>query len=149
MVQRSSFIEIFIQRRGGRSRGSPPTSRCSHARAFAHSRLTVIGATPSTSAISCKREPAEESELDDLGLSWVSLGQFPQRVVYRHEVTGAVGRRGLLGLRDIHDADATPVGTFCPASGQVDQDVPHQAGRHRQEVGSVLPTRRPASSAGE
>jgi hypothetical protein len=48
-------------------------------------------------------------------------------------------RRGLLGLRDIHDADATPVGTFCPASGQVDQDVPHQAGRHRQEVGTVLP----------
>ena len=45
----------------------------------------------------------------------------------------------MLRRRDIHDADTAPVGTFRPAAGDVDQDVPHQLRRDCQEVGAVLP----------
>ena len=131
---------IFIQRRGGRSRGSPATSRCSHARAFAHSRLTVIGATPSTSAISSRVRPPKNRS----STIWAFRGSRSASSRRASSIATRSRDRSGAAASPASSTSTTrmlrPSGPFGPASGNVDQDVPHQPGRHRQEVGAVLPT---------
>ena len=83
-------------------------------------------------------EAAEEPQLDDVRLAWVTLGQCAEGVIYRHEITGAIGRH-MVRRPDVHDLDAAPIATFLPPAGDVNEDVPHQPRRHRDEVGPVLP----------
>ena len=84
-------------------------------------------------------ETAEESQLDDLRLSRIALGQLPQGVVYRDQVAGAVRRVAPSASAMINDADLPSIATLRAPAGDVHQDVAHQPGRHRHEMGAVLP----------
>ena len=66
------------------------------------------------------------------------LGQLAQGIVEGNKIAGSLVRH-LLGGRDIDDADTTSVGSLLPLPRDVDQDVPHQPGGHRHEMGAVLP----------
>ncbi len=85
-----------------------------------------------------KVETSEKSQLDDLRFSWVEVSQVSEGVVYRHEVTRAVGG-DTIGFRDINDPNTAAVGALRAPAGHIDQDVPHQPCGHREKVSAVLP----------
>ena len=85
-----------------------------------------------------KTEAAKKSQLDDLRLPWVAVGQFPQRIVYRDEIARPIGCDAVCG-RDISDLNGASVGAPGPAARQVHENVPHQQRRHRHEMSAILP----------
>jgi hypothetical protein len=84
-------------------------------------------------------ESAEKPQFDNPCFPWIVFGQLPQGVVKGHQVAGPLVRR-MFCRREIDDQDTGPSRTFRSPPRHVNQDVPHQPGRHGQEVGTVLPT---------
>ena len=95
-------------------------ARRSQARAFVHSRLTVIGATPRTSAISSSVRPPKNRSSHDLRLPWIALGQIIQRLVYRHDVAKRIGGRSF-SIRYINELDHSAVD--CPLGRRRDMST--------------------------
>ena len=83
-------------------------------------------------------QPAEEAQLDDTALPLVELRQRFERVVERHEVLPRLLRDDERFVeRDLHRVAATLL--IAPCARVVDEDAPHDARRHGEEVRAIVP----------
>jgi hypothetical protein len=110
----------------------------SQARALVHSRLTVGRCHADDLCDFVEREATEKPEFDDLRLARIARSQIIKRLVNRHDVAHRT-RECAGGCSDIDELYRAAVDPPRPASGQVDQNLPHDARRHRHEMRAVLP----------
>ena len=117
---------------------SPARSRNSHNLANRQSRFTVSTEVSSAAGGLLNAQASEEAQLDDLCLARVNRLEPPQRVIQFDEVPLRLPRYLHRQLqRDFGRSSASLV--VVPGASVIDEDPPHRARRHREEVGAILP----------
>ena len=102
------------------------------------SRFTVSTDTCRAAAVLLEAQAREEAQLHDLGLAGVNGLESPQRVIQFDEVL-------LQRLRHVHRqfqghlAHASATLVVVTRARMIDEDTPHRARRHGEEVGPILP----------
>ena len=119
------------------STAPPPSSRYSQNLAMLQSRRTVAGETLSTSAVSSTLSPPKKR------ISMIRTLRGSRRASAFRASSSATRSPGSAVTHDgnviegdvRHSGPALYVMTAC----MVDQDAPHHLGRHREEMGAILP----------
>ena len=114
------------------------SSRSSQTFARPQSRITVMGDTFSTSAVSSTLRPPKNRNSTILALPLVERRQGFQRLIERDDVRARFARNGQrLVQRDLNNV-ATAL-LLVPRARHVDQDAPHQLRREREKMRAILP----------
>ena len=102
-----------------------------------HSRITVIGDTCRTSAVSSTLRPPKKRSSTTLRFARCPLRQRVQGIVEGHEIIGAIGAEDGCGVE--RDMLGVRAALHVAAPRMVDEDAAHRLGRDGEEMGAVLP----------